>query len=221
MTKYSGLFITLEGIDGSGKTTCAKAAVARLREAGIHTVFTKEPGDSFAGSDLGNDLRRLLWVKPTTKAMAPGVADLLFLADHLQNTEKIVRPALAAGSVVVCDRWADSQFAYATHPAKAMPDSMLALYETLRGPMPDITILLVCDPETAWGRSKARRGMEGLKQAGKAWEGAAAQAAIQDAYLRQLSGQPRTKILSVDGKGEAEVADAAYWLIAEACDAKA
>jgi dTMP kinase len=212
-----GLFVNFEGVDGSGKTTALKAVAARLREAlGRDVLECKLPGDASAGSDIGALVRQLLWTDPTTKRMAPGVADLLFLADHVQCTETVIKPALEAGRIVLCDRYTDSQLAYSAHPSKRTPRWAAELYGRVATLEPDLTILLVGDPAALWARSKAREGAEGAKQDGKAWGGAEAAAFIQDYYVERLSGLARTRIVSVSGVDADFVAAEAYNFITEA-----
>jgi thymidylate kinase len=126
--------------------------------------------------------------------MAPGVADILFLADHLQNAYDI-RELLQKGKVVITDRYADSQFAYAESPSKKCPRWVLKVFSEHFGPVPDITVLmLVKGIEEGWAltRANARRGIEAGKQNGKAWNDLSAQTTIQEAYLSLLLTEART-----------------------------
>lgn len=212
--RSSGLFVSFEGIDGSGKTTCLGLVAERLRAANVPVLVVKLPGEEVdgetVGSDIGKGLRQLLWFEPSTKGMAPGVADLLLLADHVQVTERVIKPALEDGMVVLCDRYTDSQVAYSAHPSKRSPPWAMEFYERLATLEPDLTLLLLSDPETAWSRSKARAGQDGARQAGKAWEGLEAQAVIQSHYERGLRGLSRTCLIHVDNLGPREVAAEAY-----------
>jgi thymidylate kinase len=127
--------------------------------------------------------------------MAPGVADCLFLADHLQHVGKVVEPALAEGKVVLSDRYSDSEFAYAVS-VKNTPGYMLEAYTAGFGPIPDVTILLVAtDPAAMLARARARRGEQA--QAGKSWNELNQQMAIQQEYLTRIGGLPRTLTLPV------------------------
>jgi dTMP kinase len=205
---HNGFFITIEGIDGIGKSTQIKLLIEELRKQ--HTVyFTKEPGDAEVGSSLGAGVRELLFKKPGTANLAPGVGDLLFLSDHLQNIYEL-KKHLAKGEIVVSDRYADSQFAYASHPSKRAPAWAMKLWDEQFGLLPDLTILMVArgprhltnppGPEDiSWSlqRANARKGKEAGKQDGKAWNDVHAQQVIQEAYLQALRGKPRTKIVDV------------------------
>ena len=216
---HKGFFITFEGIDGVGKSTqlnmltLALSAHGDLINHGASTpiYFTKEPGDGRFGSAVGPGIREIIFKKPGTRLLAPGVADLLFLADHVQNVHD-VRKALERGQIVISDRYADSQFAYAAHPSKRAPAWACRFFAEQYGVVPDLTVLLFArgdavyvpgqaDPveDVGWAleRANARRGAEAGKQDGKAWNDVEAQRAIQNAYLLGLLGEARTKVIGV------------------------
>jgi len=216
---HKGFFITFEGIDGVGKSTqlnmltLALSAHGDLINHGASTpiYFTKEPGDGRFGSAVGPGIREIIFKKPGTRLLAPGVADLLFLADHVQNVHD-VRKALERGQIVISDRYADSQFAYAAHPSKRAPAWACRFFAEQYGVVPDLTVLLFArgdavyvpgqaDPveDVGWAleRANARRGAEAGKQDGKAWNDVEAQRAIQNAYFMALRDQHRTRIIDV------------------------
>jgi dTMP kinase len=207
-----GLFVTFEGIDGTGKTTCLHSVAAMLRHTGEEVVTARLPGSA---PGIGDGIRQLLFHDPTTKEMAPGVADLLFLADQVQCTAKVIVPALNACKIVLCDRYTDSQFAYSAHPSKQSPSWANEFYSRLDIVQPDVTILFVGDPDAMWARSKGRAGAEGAKQDGKTWEGALAQSLIQGAYLGRLRHLERTRIIYVDGRSAEAVAARVFDLVKE------
>ena len=99
------MFVSFEGIDGSGKSTQARLLSARLQEAGSEVVLTREPG----GTPLGEAVRDLLL---HAGDVAPWAEAALFAASRAQHVEELIRPALARGAVVVCDRYVDSSVAY-------------------------------------------------------------------------------------------------------------
>jgi len=101
------MFITLEGPDGSGKTTQAKLLVGYLRERGLAVVPTREPG----GTPIGDQIRGVVHSLKNTD-MHPHTEVLLYIASRAQLVAQVIRPALATGQVVVCDRYADSTLAY-------------------------------------------------------------------------------------------------------------
>jgi dTMP kinase len=137
-----GLFATFESIDGLGKTTQFKLLGAALKNLGFSVFMTKEPGDTSMGSNIGAGIRELVFKNPTTLKMRPGVADMLFLADHVQTSGDVAEH-VAKGDIVLCDRYADSQFAYAASPTKQCPEWALRYYREQYGIEPDITILLL------------------------------------------------------------------------------
>jgi dTMP kinase len=218
-----GFFISFESIDGLGKTTQVKKLVENLEQFGYDVLLTKEPGDRNTGSNVGAGVRNLVFKDPTTLKMRPGVADLLFLADHIQTAGDIAE-AVSAGRIVVSDRYADSQWAYNASTSKNCPQWVMDLFGQQYGIIPDMTVLLVArskqilapdhanldstgaisiagplreDISWALARGKARQGSEAGKQDGKAWNNVEDQRRIQDAYLHYLQALPRTFIVDV------------------------
>jgi dTMP kinase len=194
----NGFFITIEGIDGTGKSSQLQILIDALRNHGYDTHFTKEPGDSRFGSRVGAGVRRIIFGdEPGSRNLAPGVADILFLADHVQNVYDIGQ-ALKQGKVVVSDRYADSQFAYAVVPERKSTEFSLKAYSEQFGIVPDLTILILShgpdeNPEDiSWALDRANRrtGSEAGKQQGKEWN--INQIQIQTAYLSQIGSDPRT-----------------------------
>ncbi|MDD7944875.1 dTMP kinase [Microbacterium sp. NE2HP2] len=145
-----GLWITLEGGDGSGKTTQATALEAWLRESGREVVRTREPG----GSDVGVLIRDI--VLHHRGDIAPRAEALLYAADRAHHVATVVRPALDRGAVVVQDRYLDSSVAYqgAGRVLDAGEVRDLSLWAT-DGALPDVTVLLDLDPAAARARLDA------------------------------------------------------------------
>ncbi len=140
--RHRGILITFEGIEGSGKTTqCARLA-KRLREAGHRVVETREPG----GTPFAERIRRLLLDYPTTGAPAepiePECEAYLILACRSQHVARIIQPALHEGTVVLCDRFSDSTFAYQGY-ARGLSLQMLDRMNRFitGGLTPDLTLL--------------------------------------------------------------------------------
>jgi dTMP kinase len=201
----SGVFVTFEGIDGCSKSTQLEILAERLRADGHEVVTTKEPGAARGGDKI----RELLFKDPSTNKMARGQGDCLFLYDHIGNVEEHVRPALERGAWVLCDRYADSQFAYASVPTRNASPVLCEAYQKLYGPVPDITLLFVVkstdvneagDEDISWAlkRAMARRGAEAGKQEGKKWgTDVEEQRRIQYAYIMQLCGKKQTVLIDV------------------------
>lgn len=152
-----GLLITMEGVEGSGKSTQLERLRARLRAGGLPLTVSKEPG----GTALGRELRRLLLtVHPGGEAWCPDAELLLFYADRAQHLAQVVRPALARGEVVLVDRFEDSTRAYqgAQGVAEASLDGLRDLVlGTLR---PHLTLLLDLDPEEGLRRAGSRNAAQ-------------------------------------------------------------
>lgn len=184
------MFIDFEGIDGSGKGTLVGMLKDRLEGLGRVVVLGKEPG----GTPLGELVRSILFHSIKTRNMAPSVCDCLFLADHIQHVETLVKPALAAGSDVISDRYAFSQFAYGTE--RVVHPMIDAAYRDLIGVVPDVFVLLVGTPEHLLARAQGRTTE--MHQEGKAWNHADVQARIQDAYLRLLMPYAQTVVVDSD-----------------------
>lgn len=193
MKRESGVFITFEGIDGTGKTTQVARLAEALRAAGEIVVTTKEPGDhvpdqaggyTVVGSNVGYGIRQLLFKDPTTHKMAPGVNDMLFLADHVQLQHEVIKPGLLAGSIVLCDRYMESQLAYST--VKGSPYWAMDAFHRATIIRPDITFFLIGDPSKLATRTKRVGTHEEGKQDGKVWGNIAGQIKVQEAYRSVL-----------------------------------
>lgn len=150
-----GVFITLEGGDGAGKSTHAAKLEALFAEYGREVVRTREPG----GTELGMQLRQILLHHPGD--LHPRAEALIFAADRAHHIASVVRPALEAGKVVLQDRYIDSSVAYQGSGRDLGPDEIRSLSEwATEGLQPDLTILLDLDPEIA--RSRMQHEREGL-----------------------------------------------------------
>lgn len=137
------MFVSFEGIDGSGKSTQAQLLAARLRAAGREVVLTREPG----GTPLGESIRELLL---HAGDVAPWAEAALFAASRAQHVAELIRPSLARGAVVVCDRYVDSSVAYQGGARGLGVDDVLELnLAAVGGLLPDVTFLLVLDPAEA------------------------------------------------------------------------
>ena len=144
------MFVTFEGVDGSGKSTQARLLTERLRAEGREVVDTREPG----GTEAGERIRELLL---HSDRLAPWAEATLFSAARAQLVDEVIRPALASGSDVVCDRYIDSSLAYQGIARGLGVERVLELnLSAVDGLMPDRTFLLLVDPR----ESAARLGVE-------------------------------------------------------------
>lgn len=146
------MFITLEGTEGSGKTTQIKAIARWLKAAGFECLTTREPG----GTPIGGQIRSVL-LHPDNAELAPTAELLLYVADRVQHLETVIRPALAAGQVVVCDRYFDATLVYQGYARGLDRDMIRRLHQlACSGLTPDLTLLLDVDPETGLARAWQR-----------------------------------------------------------------
>jgi dTMP kinase len=136
-----GIFITFEGIDGSGKTTQIKLLADYLQKEGYDIVVTREPG----GTKIGDKIREIL-LDPLNKGMSVRTETFLFEASRAEIVEKVIVPALSSGKIVICDRFFDSTIAYQGIARGLGIDTVLtmSLWATC-GLVPDITFLLSAD----------------------------------------------------------------------------
>lgn len=151
----TGRFITFEGIDGSGKSTQARLLAEALRAAGHEVVLTREPG----GSPGAEEIRRLV-LEGDPDRWSAETEILLFTAARRDHLERTIEPALAAGKLVICDRFADSTRMYqglSRGDLRALVDQLHALMIRRE---PDLTVLIDLDPDTGLARAKGRRGHE-------------------------------------------------------------
>lgn len=150
------MFVTFEGIEGSGKSSVLNAVQAYLEEKGLTVVRTREPG----GSRIGTELRKLLLGMESTDLT--GESELfLYLADRAQHVATIIRPALEAGKVVLSDRYADSTVAYQGYGRGLDPKQLHSFNDVaVAGLWPDLTLLLDLPAEVGLGRAVARNMQE-------------------------------------------------------------
>lgn len=146
------MFITFEGIEGCGKSTQAKRLFDRLCELGIATIFTREPG----GTKVGQDIRRIL-LDFRNQDLTPLAELLLYAADRAQHVKGLVKPGLAQGKWVICDRFFDATTAYQGH-ARGQDITLIRLLNEKAsfGIRPDITFLLDCPVEVGLERALKR-----------------------------------------------------------------
>ncbi len=147
-----GLFITLEGLDGSGKTTQIKRLAAWMQKRALNPVVTRQPG----GTATGDRIRALLLDSGSTP-VAPMTEMALMFADRAQAIAEIIEPALSAGKVVLCDRFTDSTEAYQGGGRELGSAAVLELHRLICGNLqPDLTLLLLPSLEASLERARRR-----------------------------------------------------------------
>jgi dTMP kinase len=187
------MFISFEGIDGSGKSTQARRLADTLRDRGQAVTLTREPG----GSPGAEEIRRLVLTGDPDR-WSPEVEILLFTAARRDHLDRTIRPALARGETVITDRFADSTRMYQGLARNGGPD-LRALVDDLHARVvaaePDLTFLIDIDPAEGHARADARPGAERRFES----MGAALQARMRDGFLRLAAQHPRFRV--IDGQG--------------------
>lgn len=178
------MFVTFEGVDGSGKSTQAELLAESLRGEGREVVATREPG----GTPLGEQVRELLL---DGEQMSPWSEAALFTAARAELVERVIGPALAEGSDVVSDRYIDSSLAYQGAARGLGVERVLAFnVEAIRGILPDLTFLLLLDVDEARRRSEAAR--DRIEREGEAF------LSLVDNGYRQLAGLFPQRIVALE-----------------------
>ena len=191
------MFISFEGIDGSGKSTQARHLARSLSGRGHETVLTREPG----GSPGAEEIRRLL-VEGGSERWSPETELLLFTAARRDHLERLIRPALARGAWVVTDRFADSTRVYQGAARADLRQMVEDLHRLMIAIEPDLTFVIDIEPEISLGRGQARGGSEDRFEG----MGLAFQQRLR-AGFHALAAENPDRIRLIDGSGhEDEVA---------------
>ena len=186
----SGRFITLEGVDGAGKSSHVQFIADTLAAAGHHVILTREPG----GTDLAERLRKLV----LEEAMSATAATLLIFAGRADHVERVIRPALASDSWVVCDRFSDATEAYQGAgqgvPAELIARLGAAVHADLK---PDRTLLFDCPYEVAAKRLAATgKALDRFEREGRDFF-----ERVRGAYLARAKAEPG-RVRVIDASGE-------------------
>jgi dTMP kinase len=151
----SGLFISFEGIDGSGKSTQARLLADNLEKQGHQVVLTREPGGSAGAEEI-----RALVLQGDPDRWSAETEILLFTAARRDHLERTIRPALAAGKIVICDRFADSTRMYQGLSRGNLRGVVDRLHDLMIGTEPDLTLLIDMDPAEGLSRALSRQTAE-------------------------------------------------------------
>lgn len=182
----AGCLITIEGIDGAGKTTQADLLAGHLRGKGYRVLLTHEPG----GTALGEKLRQIL-LDHSSGSMEPAAELFLYAAARAEHVAKVIRPALASGQVVVCDRFSDSTLVYQGF-GRGLDPALLASVNALAtgGLEPDLTFILDLPAEEAYRRVLASRPADRLEAQGLDFLDR-----LRRGYLALAKGAPGRRVL--------------------------
>jgi dTMP kinase len=200
---HRGRFITFEGLDGCGKSTQLEKLAAVLRVQDLPVVVTREPG----GTPTGDKIRQLL-LDTNTSSLAPLAELTLMFASRAQHIAEVIQPALAAGRIVLCDRFTDSTEAYQGGGRKLGHEPVLALHRILCGNLwPDLTILMDSDVAKSVDRARRRNKIQtGKNNRTKSDENRFEQESraffgrVRNAYLAIAAREPERMVV-VDARG--------------------
>jgi dTMP kinase len=207
----TGLFITLEGPEGAGKSTNREYLAERLREQGVDVLLTREPG----GTPLAERIRELL-LDPSDEPMAADTELLLVFAARAQHLQQVIRPALAKGSVVLCDRFTDATYAYQGGGRGLSVERIAQLEHFVQGELrPDLTLIFDLPVEIGLARAAARGRLDRFEQEGRGFF-----EAVRQAYLQRAAQAPQRYRVLDAGQSLAQVQadiDALLPSLLEAC----
>ncbi len=189
-----GLFISFEGIDGSGKSTQTKRLAKRLQQDGHEVVLTREPGGSVGAEEI-----RALVLQGDPERWSAETEILLFTAARRDHLECVILPALSAGKIVICDRFADSTRMYQGISRGNLREIVDRLHDLMIPRDPDITLLIDMDPEIGLSRAKARSTKE------ERFEdfGLQLQQTMREGFLT-LAEEYSDRFRVIDGHGDAD-----------------
>jgi dTMP kinase len=206
-TLVKGLFITFEGTEGSGKTTQVALLAQRLREWGRRVRVLREPG----GTPIGEEIRHTLKHSHQNHAMTWETELLLMNASRAQLVREVIRPALAAGEIVLCDRFADSTIAYQGYGRGLDLDMVRRVIEVAVGSTwPDLTLLLQVPPEVSAERLRSRQATlpfvrDRMEEADPAFFERVARG------YRAIAESDPKRVKVIDATGTVEQVHAAVW----------
>jgi len=196
-----GLFITLEGIDGTGKSTQLRLLARHLKKRGFAVRVTREPG----GTKVGERIRKILLASTTTQ-LAPLAELALMYAARAQHLQEVIRPALARGEIVVSDRYNDASLAYQGYGRELGVGTVRAFDRIICArTQPHLTIVLDLPPRLSLERAQGRESMRKSKQERFELQGLRFHERVREGYLAIARRQPRRVKLVQTNRAVAEV----------------
>ena len=204
--KQKGIFITFEGMDGSGKTTQMHRLADRLRGLGRTVLVTSEPG----GPPIARKIRRII-LDAAHREMSPVAEVLLYFASRAQNVDQWIRPALDRGEIVLSDRFTDSSRVYQGVGRGLGVDTILELDRiACRGLQPDLTILVDVDAEASLARGRARNAAPPHPETRLDDEAMEFHRKVHQAYPALAAAEPH-RVRVVDGRAPIDEIERAVW----------
>jgi dTMP kinase len=186
-----GLFITFEGTDGAGKSTQIRMINEYLMENGFDTLLTREPG----GCVISEKIREIL-LDVNSESMDARTEALLYAASRAQHVEEVIRPAVDAGKIVLCDRFVDSSYAYQGFGRQLGLKNIIKINDFAAGGLlPDRTFFLQLPPEKAFLRMNEQKVHDRLESAGEAFH-----RRVYEGFLK-ISSLYKDRIVIIDVKG--------------------
>ena len=206
-----GLFITFEGMDGSGKTTQMRRLAGRLRAAGRTVLETVEPG----GTPIGRKIRQIL-LDAANQELSARAELLLYFASRAQNVDELILPALGRGEIVVADRFTDSTLAYQGCGRGLGAETVLDLDRiACRGLKPDLTLLVDIDLETSLARMRARNAAKGNAETRMDEQSIEFHRKVHQAY-EALASQEPGRVKRINGAAAMDEVEAEIWSVVSA-----
>jgi dTMP kinase len=208
-----GLFVTFEGTEGSGKTTQISLLAWRLRAMGHRVRTLREPG----GTPIGEEIRHTLKHSPANHAMTPEAELLLMNASRAQLVREVIRPALATGEVILCDRFYDSTTAYQGYGRQLDLGIVKSIIDVAVGDTrPDMTLLFMVSREVSEARRVARQPTLPLSIQRDRMEEADQSffARVAQGYLAIAAAEPE-RVQQFDATGEVAATEAAIWKLVQ------
>ncbi len=206
-----GLFITFEGMDGSGKTTQMHRLAARLRGLGRTVLETAEPG----GTPIGMKIRRIL-LDAANQELSPTTEVLLYFASRSQNVDEWIASALDRGEIVLADRFTDSSLVYQGCGRNLGVDTIVTLERiACRGLKPNLTLLVDIDAETSLARARARNLAQPHCETRMDDQSIEFHRKVYEAYHALAAREPE-RVKVVDGRADADAIERQVWSIVSA-----
>jgi len=203
-----GLFITFEGMDGSGKTTQMRRLAERLRAMGRTVIETVEPG----GPPIAMKIRRIL-LDAANQELSPVTEVLLYFASRAQNVDEWIAPALGRGEIVLSDRFTDSSLVYQGFGRGLGAETVAALEAiACRGIKPDLTLLVDIDAEASLARARARNAAEPHCETRMDDQSIEFHRRVYAAYHALAAGEPG-RVRIVDGRAGIDAIEGEVWSI--------